>query len=310
MVTLNTAQTVDFDNSRQQLNNPALLSKATEIDLGRQDVDKALRITSVLQTTLDIKKIIEIFIFEASRWVPIDGAKFKYEEQQLSFDIGSEYKNSLTYHLTIPKQSLGEITFMRRKRFTAAENKTLEYLLCGLVYPLRNSLAYESALQAALKDPLTGINNRAAMDASLIREVDLARRHETPLSLIALDLDHFKKVNDTLGHDAGDQVLRQVVNTLLDTIRVSDMVFRFGGEEFVVLLTNTNKKGAMQLAQRIRKQVEINAIELDEKKLFITASLGTACLSVNDSEKSLFLKTDKALYKAKAAGRNCVRFSD
>lgn len=310
MATLNTTPTIDFDKSIQQLNNPALLAKATEIDFDRPDVDKALRIASVLQTTLDIKKIIEIFIFEANRWVPIDGAQFKYEGQQLSFTIGSEYKNSLTYHLTIPKQALGEITFMRRKRFTVTENKTLEYLLCGLVYPLRNALAYENALQAALKDPLTGINNRAAMDASLIREVDLARRHQTPLSLIALDLDHFKRINDTLGHDAGDQVLQRVVNTMLDTIRSSDMVFRFGGEEFTVLLTNTNKKGAMQLAQRIRKQIEINSIKLNEKKIFITASLGIACLSADDSEKSLFRKADKALYKAKSAGRNCVQFSD
>jgi len=310
MANLNTAQAIDFDKPIQQLNNPALLIETAEIDFARPDIHKALRITSVLQTTLDIKKIIEIFIFEANRWVPIDGAQFKYEEQQFNFAMGSKYKNSLTYHLRIPKQSLGEITFMRKKRFTAAENKTLEYLLCGLVYPLCNGLAYESALQAALKDPLTGINNRAAMDASLIREVDLARRHKNALSLIALDLDHFKKINDTLGHDAGDQVLQCVVNTLLKTIRGSDMVFRFGGEEFTVLLTNTNKKGAMQLARRIRKQIEINPIKLNEKEVFITASLGIACLGPDDSEKSLFCKADKALYKAKAAGRNCVQFSD
>ncbi len=310
MATLNTAQTIDFDKSIQQLNNPALFTQTTEVDYALPDVHKALRITSVLQTTLDIKKIIEIFIFEANRWVPIDGAQFKYEEQQLSFTVGSKYKNSLTYRLTIPKQSLGEITFMRRKRFTEAESKTLEYLLCGLVYPICNGLAYESALQAALKDPLTGINNRAAMDASIIREVDLARRHKNALSLIALDLDHFKNINDTLGHDAGDQVLQCVVNTLLNTIRGSDMVFRFGGEEFTVLLTNTNKKGAMQLAHRIRKQIEINPVEINEKKIFITASLGIACLGADDSEKSLFCKADKALYKAKAAGRNCVHFSE
>ncbi|NOY72993.1 MAG: GGDEF domain-containing protein [Gammaproteobacteria bacterium] len=308
MATLSTAQTSDFDQSVQPPHHPVLLAKATEIDFGRQDIDKALRIASALQTTLDIQKIIEIFIFEVRRWVSIDGAQFTYEEQQLNLSIGHQYDNSLTYPLSIPKQALGEITFMRSKRFTAAENKTLKYLLCSLVYPLRNGLSYEKALQAALKDPLTGIHNRAAMNTSLTREVDLARRHQTPLSLIVIDLDYFKRINDTLGHDAGDQVLQHVANTLLDTIRGSDMVFRFGGEEFAILLTNTDKKGAMQLAQRIRRAIEKNAIKLNEEKIISTASLGAACLSADDSEKSLFQKADKALYAAKAAGRNCIRF--
>ncbi len=308
MAILSTAQTTDFDQSVQPPNHPALLAKATEIDFGRQDIDKALRIASALQTTLDIQKIIEIFILEASRWVSIDGAQFIYEKQNLKLSIGHQYDNSLTYPLSIPKQALGEITFMRRKRFTAAENKTLEYLLCSLVYPLRNGISYEKALQAALKDPLTGIHNRAAMNTSLIREVDLARRHQTPLSLIVIDLDYFKRINDTLGHDAGDQVLQHVANTLLDTIRGSDMVFRFGGEEFAILLTNTDKKGAMQLAQRIRRAIERNTVELNGEKIMPTASLGAACLSADDSEKSLFQKADKALYAAKAAGRNCIRF--
>jgi diguanylate cyclase (GGDEF)-like protein len=308
MSTLQTANGDSLKHAVQDLNNPGLLSRATEITTDRQDIDKALRIASVLQTTLDLKKVLEIFLSEASRWVPLGNATYRGPNEEVEIRIGDQAeKHSVAYRLAVTEQPLGEITFTRKKKFTIKENKVLEYLLCGLVYPLRNALAYESALQAALKDPLTGINNRAAMDSSMVREIELARRHDTPLSLVAADIDYFKHINDSYGHATGDCVLRAVVDAIKTTVRGTDMVFRYGGEEFMILLSNTGHEGALLLANRIRRQVEKTEILCKGIKISATISLGVSWLTPEDTEKSLFERADKALYDAKAGGRNCVK---
>ena len=137
---------------------------------------------------------------------------------------------------------------MRRQRFSDGEIARLENFLCMLVYPLRNALQYHEAVLSSFTDPLTGACNRAAMQTAFERELNLARRQQTPLSVIMLDIDHFKKINDRYGHSNGDCVLRSVSQCVANTIRSSDMLFRYGGEEFVVLLSNTNRAGAKLLA--------------------------------------------------------------
>ena len=198
----------------------------------------------------------------------------------------------------------------RRRKFTAHETHLLEHLLCCLVYPLRNAILYRHALTAALTDPLTGVNNRTAMNSALIRETELARRHGNALSLIAADIDHFKRINDTYGHLAGDYVLKSVAEALNDCTRRTDIVFRSGGEEFLVLLSNTGKQGALLLAERIRSTIEACDLAYSDHRIAATISLGVACYGKGDNSESLFEKADTALYAAKAAGRNCVKFAD
>lgn len=309
MSTLQHSKTALVTPAVQDLHNPALLARATELETDIEDIEKALRIASVLQTTLDLPKVVELFFAETGRWIQIAGARYRSPDRLTDVNIGLAEKHSVAYRLAIADQALGEISFSRRKRFSAKENTVLEYLLCGLVYPLRNALTYQTALQAALRDPLTGINNRAAMDAAMSREVELARRHGSALSLIAVDIDFFKHINDNYGHATGDCVLRAVAQALLDGIRGSDMAFRYGGEEFMVLLSNTGRKGAMLLAERLRKRVEDTEILCSGLGIRVTVSLGVACLDSHDSGQSLFQKADKALYEAKAGGRNCVRIT-
>ena len=274
----------------------------------QSDLEKALRLSGILQTTLDITKIIELFAHEISALVNYHHISYSHKELDIAVAYGTVAPHSCTYRLVVAGESLGELIFSRRKKFTTTETAFLETLLCGLVYPLRNALLYKMALEAAHRDPLTGINNRASMDASIEREIQLAHRHGTELSMLALDIDHFKKFNDTHGHSVGDCVIKAIAEAATSTIRGSDMVFRFGGEEFVILLSNTGRKGATLLANRLRQKIEDMAIVCDGTQLSATVSIGITCTQKGDTQAKLFARADSALYQAKSAGRNCCKF--
>lgn len=270
----------------------------------------ALQLASVLQTTLDVDRLIELFSRHIQHLVPHDGMSFENRAQQLSISHGSQEKHARAYQLVVAAQTLGILTVTRRTRFTSAEGQLLEHLSCCLVYPLRNALMYRTAVTAALRDPLTGVNNRTAMNSALIRETELARRYGAPLSLIALDVDHFKAINDRHGHLAGDHVLKCIAEAISECTRSSDMFFRYGGEEFLILASNTALDGAMMLAERIRRRIESLECHYGEEQIPVAISLGIAGYRPGDNSETLFEKADTALYAAKAAGRNCVKVQD
>ena len=282
----------------------------SKTQLEQAELTQVLHISSVLQTTLDAGRIIELFSQELQALVPHDSLHYKNSAEKYSHAVGAKAQNSCAYKLVIGDQSLGELSITRKKRFTAREMLIMEYVLCSVVYPLRNSLLYKHALQAALKDPLTGVNNRAAMEITVTREIDLAKRHGTPLSLIAMDIDRFKSVNDNYGHLAGDSIIKAVADTVNTCIRSSDILFRYGGEEFAIVLSNTGPDGAILLAERIRKAIAKKQYEFEKSAIDVTVSQGVACLDQKDEIKTLFMKADTALYKAKAGGRNCVKFGE
>lgn len=270
---------------------------------------RALQLAHTLQTTLEVESLIELFSAECSKDVTHDGLVYRNPETQLEVTLGNPGRHQCQYRLLIAGHTLGELEFSRRKRFTEAELQLLEYMLGSLLYPLRNALLYRQALQTALRDPLTGVNNRTAFDANLKREVDLARRHGTAFGLVVLDIDHFKEVNDRFGHLVGDCVLRDVAAHTGACVRSTDMLFRYGGEEFVILLSSTSVQGAKRLAERIRVAVEKLQCRYGSATIGITASLGVACLHQDDSPQSLFERADRALLKAKQNGRNRVVYT-
>lgn len=153
------------------------------------------------------------------------------------------------------------------------------------------------------RDGLTGLFNHSAMMEVLLRRVAEAGRYNLLLSVVILDLDHFKKVNDTYGHQFGDHVLRIVAKTLGEAIRPVDYACRFGGEEFVLLLPNTSKEGARITAERVRTKIE--GLKWEHRDLTTTISAGIASCG-KDSAKSLIARADKRLYMAKKLGRNRV----
>ena len=133
-----------------------------------------------------------------------------------------------------------------------------------------------------------------------------SHRHNTALSALLIDIDHFKRVNDTYGHPAGDQVLETVAKTLQDIIRGDDYLFRWGGEEFLALLSDCNAAQAMILAERLRSTIQDLTISQGETALQVTISLGTAELKPDESAEALIARADRALYQAKSNGRNRV----
>ncbi len=169
--------------------------------------------------------------------------------------------------------------------------------------------ANEKLRQLALKDGLTGLYNHRYFQEALDRELSRAKRYGHPLSLIMIDIDHFKRFNDTYGHQQGDTVLKRISQIISSSLRDSDIAARYGGEEFAVILPQTDLKGATACAERLRQRVETERIELNGKPVQVTISLGVSstCPSRNCITKGQFIEiTDRALYHSKKNGRNRV----
>ncbi len=162
--------------------------------------------------------------------------------------------------------------------------------------------------ELAATDLLTRLPNNRAFFDGITRELARAQRARTPVALLVLDIDHFKRVNDTHGHPAGDEVLRGVADIVRSTLRAGDMPARYGGEEFVVMLPGTDLRGAKIVAERVRQAIERTPLRIDrDTQLSITTSIGAACAPVGDATpKQLFARADAALYAAKRGGRNVV----
>jgi two-component system cell cycle response regulator len=162
----------------------------------------------------------------------------------------------------------------------------------------------------SMRDPLTGIHNRRYLDQRLNEEFSYALRHRSPVSVLLVDLDFFKKVNDTWGHPAGDRVLRHAAEIVQRCVRKEDVAARFGGEEFAMLARIQLPEGALALGERVRRRIERGSVVQDGQHIRFTASVGIASMFPDrgyDSVAALLGAADRALYRAKAGGRNrCV----
>ncbi|AYC33566.1 GGDEF domain-containing protein [Pseudomonas cavernae] len=302
MVPPSKTNTIDFDAAKLQrlgfagTRTPSL----RPISLGQLRQQLNLQ----LQTSLEIEKILAVLFREVQRLIPLAALAYQQPASNLRLELGERATHSAGYHLSHEGEYLGELIFRRNLRFSDDELGQLESLLASLLFPLRNALLYRTALQSALRDPLTGTGNRIAMDQALQREVDLARRNLQPLSLLMIDIDHFKRINDSYGHSIGDEVLKAVAATLKGQLRNIDMVFRFGGEEFLILLSNTNREAAALVGERLRHGVLKLQCAVQEQVLELSVSLGCATLLPGESTDSLLRRADNALYVAKRDGRN------
>ncbi len=163
--------------------------------------------------------------------------------------------------------------------------------------------------QLVVRDHLTGLYNQRALYSELDEEIVRASRYGQSLGFLMLDLDHFKVVNDTYGHQTGSALLMQIAEILKSSLRQVDKPARFGGDEFSVVLPSTGKKGVREAAERIRLLVERETYVIDGARIKLTVSLGGSIYEPGCSTKEIIRRADAALYRAKAAGRNCVRLS-
>jgi len=205
-------------------------------------------------------------------------------------------------------ESFGCLALLTQKGLRLAKDQvqTLNAAVNHLALALRNALLYRQVKSMADHDGLTKIANRRRFEERLEEEAQRHGRYDHPLSLILLDLDHFKRINDTFGHPTGDTVLRGVAGLLLETLRGSDFPARFGGEEFAVLLPHTSRDQAALLAERIRLRAGQRNFGQPGEDVRLTLSAGVAALTPGARGQELVSLADQALYLAKNSGRNLV----
>ncbi len=267
---------------------------------------RVLQLTSLLSRSLETSQIIETFMAEISGSVEHCGYRYRCQDAGLDIEQGITDVFNINYRLKLQNRQLGEITLFKLTRFTSRELGELEGLLTALIYPIKNATMYQVALKSAYRDPLTGLNNRTSMEKSLPRDIDLAKRHKQSMAILVMDLDGFKYINDSCGHDAGDQVLREVGRVISEEVRRTDLVYRYGGDEFVGGLTQTTINGAIDVSERIRKSIE--ALDLSSEGICsrVQISIGITLVRQSDNFKTVFKRADKALYHAKMSGKNQI----
>ena len=167
---------------------------------------------------------------------------------------------------------------------------------------------HETIYKMTIVDGLTGVNNKRFLLETLEREIPRARRHERPLTLVMMDIDHFKNINDTYGHLAGDYVLKEQAQLVKSRLRPDDVLGRYGGEEFAILLPETALEGGVAIAEELRSMIQDHAFSFEQEKIQVTMSMGLAQLEDGWDVPSFIKQADERLYAAKREGRNRVCF--
>ncbi|CAM3196492.1 hypothetical protein BZK31_19915 [Pseudomonas floridensis] len=293
---------IDFDTARLQCLGFRNRPNAELPPLTLPELVKQLGLQ--LQTSLEAERILTLFFQGVQRLIPLEGLVYRHADSDLQLRLGENSFHITDFHLRHEGEDIGQLEFQTAQPIDEPRLHDLETLLACLLYPLLNALLYRIATQSALRDALTSTGNRIAMDQNLAREVDISRRHKQPLSLLMLDIDHFKQVNDGYGHYTGDQVLKSIALTLKGQLRNIDRIFRYGGEEFVVILANTDSASAALVGERLRQAVRELRFKDFDPALMMTVSLGCSTLLSAETADSLLRRADDALYAAKREGRN------
>jgi diguanylate cyclase (GGDEF)-like protein len=236
---------------------------------------------------------------EASYWLFVSGvANYYIVDRKVALAI-----NAVSCFL-VTVYALGDPTFSIRY---AASYVMVNVFLFSFAHQLEKKNKQLDHMLTV--DPLTRAGNRTALEEALRRAKSQYDRHAVPVSLIVIDLDHFKHINDTYGHREGDIVLSRIAALIKNRLRPTDSLYRFGGEEFIVITENTHLNQAAFLAEDIRRRVANNNNEQDKQNdIALTVSLGLAQLRSTEAAQDWLDRADKAMYKAKAMGRNWVCF--
>jgi len=257
--------------------------------------------------THDFYQLINAFISEVRYAVPCDGIKYKEDRLGFNFIDGVICQHQCNYEVKSDEQLLGNICFSRDSEFLDTELVEIENLLAGLVRPLQRALQYQQAVRFALRDNLTGLRNGSSYYDNITHEIERARRYRIAFSLLLINLDNFREINELYGRCAGNSVLVEVARRLEHVARSSDIIFRKGGDEFLIFLPNTAKTAAIKVAERIKKSVLSESCVVENNDVSFTMSIAVVTVLPNDSAFKLIGRADKALFQAKILGKDRIQ---
>jgi diguanylate cyclase (GGDEF)-like protein len=264
-----------------------------------------------------VKNMIRVFCLVSDEQVRLEQVNLQVEKAKLRpKKLGMEGSAREKSHLTLPLAMEGEIlgcTSLMSDQANAFDAQDLQFFsVIGyqMAATIKHFQRFSSVKNMAIYDTLTNLYNRRHFEEKLGAETERSFARGTSLSLVMLDVDHFKRINDTFGHPQGDTVLREIAALLKTSVRKKDTVARYGGEEFILILPEAGLEAASMIAERVRRSVEGSRFEIGPNGLTVTVSLGIATFP-NHSPKSkeeLVRMADEALYEAKKGGRNrlCV----
>ncbi len=275
----------------------------------------ALAFVQALSSSLELGTVLARLQEHLHAQVHHSGWFFILQESDETWSGGDEDRHRIEYGMSFNNETMGSLILMRGRRFSDDEQQLIEALL-GLAAPaLANALRFQRLNESLETDELTGLGNRRAFEKQGAQWLADCRRQDRPMSVLAIDLDHFKQINDEYGHSVGDDILRLVAQTLRSTTRESDLCVRMGGEEFLAVLPGADLSRAMECGERIRlaiaalracaKATDKSALESDGA-VKVTASIGVAGVGRGATLQSAYQAADEALYAAKQAGRNRV----
>ncbi|MCF6434579.1 GGDEF domain-containing protein [Pseudoalteromonas sp. MMG022] len=271
-----------------------------------READPIYKLIEELQTTLHIDELLTVFAEHVQRIIKLSGLQFHSSLGVAQMYNSDNQHTPYKFDLELNEEHLGQLVYFCQYQLSDAIKEKLCRLHSTLLYPMRNALTYNRVLKLATRDSLTGLYNRSQFSDNLAQRIERGRRLQSNFSLMLLDLDNFKQVNDRHGHSAGDEVLIKFADILKQSVRTTDTVYRFGGDEFAIIIDDpqftTNKVIAERVMHAVRQCHLLS-------KFAVTTSIGYTLSNIKDCETSIFARTDKGLYKAKADGRNCARTS-
>mgnify|MGYP001809901960 CR=1 FL=1 len=271
-----------------------------------EDIDPT-RFLQAITASLDLEQVLNILSEFLHDLVGHSGWEYHHADAVCKLEGGHSDRHRLEYALTLNGQEMGALKLMRGRRFSETDQTRIEGLL-GLAAPaLHNALRFHDLTQQLERDPLTGLGNRRALTLQGGQWLADSIRHKQPLSMLVMDLDRFKTVNDTYGHPLGDRLLCALADTLRAVTRTADLCVRMGGDEFVVLLPGTDLSDALECAERVRHAVaKLILIAPNGEPVKTSVSIGVATHRNGMDLDQLYHQADDALYAAKRAGCNRV----
>lgn len=275
--------------------------KKENSDLGKtvEETVALYEITKQICKSLDQDEVYANFCEQINKYIKVGDCKFLKKDADLS-----EYSRCTVLPLDIGKSPIG---YLLASGIKQDDMDKFHILSQQFLLGLKRALLYQRVQELAITDSLTGASSRRYCLERLSEEIERSKKFNYAFSFLMADIDHFKDYNDRYGHLVGDAILREVSQTIKENIRQIDLMGRYGGEEFSIILTETDKKQAKFAAERIRKSIEDRRIRVYDEDLKVTVSIGASTFPEDAKDmQALIEKADSSLYKAKQTGRNRV----